>query len=166
MKSWAKAETTTLHPARNDRWEDSPSSFAHSVPPSFSLIYINNWGLSRKDTWCGSDGGAQKESVSLWLAKRKDVFFFSSLYDMSNNGPACVAACLFIFQLFSATSLDAKILTLCPGSRWVLPGWPTTKWTSAISSLLNITEFLQRERKKRREREEGTNRKLGDFKAH
>lgn len=33
--------------------------------------------------------------------------------------------------------------TLCPGTRWVPPGGPTTKWTSAIISLLNMTEFLQ-----------------------
>lgn len=37
------------------------------------------------------------------------------------------------------------LLTLCPGSRWVPPGGPTTKWTSAIKSLLNITAFLQTE---------------------
>ncbi len=34
--------------------------------------------------------------------------------------------------------------TLCPGTLWVPPGGPTTKWISAISSLLNMTVFLQR----------------------
>lgn len=34
------------------------------------------------------------------------------------------------------------LLTLCPGNRWVPPGGPTTKCTSAIRSLLNITAFL------------------------
>lgn len=33
---------------------------------------------------------------------------------------------------------------MCPGTLWVPPGGPTTKWISAISSLLNMTAFLQR----------------------
>lgn len=32
---------------------------------------------------------------------------------------------------------------MCPGTRCVPPGGPTTKWTSAIVSLLNMTEFLR-----------------------
>lgn len=35
--------------------------------------------------------------------------------------------------------------TLCPGTLCVPPAGPTTKWTSAIISLLNMTEFLQRQ---------------------
>lgn len=33
---------------------------------------------------------------------------------------------------------------MCPGTLWVPPAGPTTKWTSAIISLLNMTEFLRR----------------------
>lgn len=121
--------------------EDIPSSFARSVPPSFSLIYINNWGLSRKDTWCGSESGAQRILVPLLLWGR----LFLCWYDMNNTGG--LTDCLFVnFLPATVILLVDEILTLCPGSRWVLPGWPTTKWTSAISSLLNITEFLKRER--------------------
>lgn len=40
-----------------------------------------------------------------------------------------------------------QFATLCPGTRCVPPGGPTTKWTSAIVSLLNMTEFLQGVRK-------------------
>lgn len=35
--------------------------------------------------------------------------------------------------------------TLCPGTLCVPPAGPTTKWTSAIISLLNMTEFLQKQ---------------------
>lgn len=34
---------------------------------------------------------------------------------------------------------------MCPGTLCVPPAGPTTKWTSAIISLLNMTEFLQRQ---------------------
>lgn len=37
------------------------------------------------------------------------------------------------------------IFTLCAGTFWDSPGRPTIKCTSAISSLLNISAFLERE---------------------
>lgn len=69
-----------------------------SLPPSltltlsFSLIYINNWGLSRKDTWCGSESGAQRISVPLLLAMRK-IIFMLIWYDQQWLRPA---DCLFV----------------------------------------------------------------------
>lgn len=125
--------------------EDIPSSFAHSVPPSFSLICINNWGLSRKRHMVRKWEPSTKDFSSISAGSEEDYFYADMIWTTLG-----LIAGLFISSLLPWSYWLMRFLTLCPGSRWVLPVWPTTKWTSAISSLLNITEFLGRERNKRR----------------
>ena len=125
--------------------EDIPSSFAHSVPPSFSLIYINNWGLSRKRHMVRKWEPSTKDFSSITAGSEEDYFYADMIWTTVG-----LIAGLLISSLLPWSYWLMRFLTLCPGSRWVLPVWPTTKWTSAISSLLNITEFLERERNKRR----------------
>lgn len=83
---------------------------------------VEDGAADSKDVLTRPKAGRQTDSERRWLRPPSNIHHF-------------------LVVVFFNISL--QFVTLCPGTRCVPPGGPTTKWTSAIVSLLNMTEFLQ-----------------------